>query len=309
MKPLIWPNSRLRIVNSFRCNFKCPYCGIDYYQEDLCKTSMYDGEEKTADEWIDALSRLHVMRLTRLILGTGEPALYPGIERVVNSLENTKDVITLVYTNASTKSLEAIGKMKPRDNLAFYVSFPPLKISAKEFAKNYKWLCEKFRVIDCHTPFAPEVKDILPDRIKELKALGVDLVPYHSCLVSKPGEYNFYDRAGESPKFKDRFASRCFGVPEKTVYCKTSFNHARNCNTMSYPVAPNGNVYTCWRYLFNLSEEGILGNFFDPDFALTDEFFECNHYGDCNMCAWDRNIIDKETGLQLDTDVIARDYL
>jgi radical SAM protein with 4Fe4S-binding SPASM domain len=78
---------------------------------------------------------------------------------------------------------------------------------------------------------------------------------------------------------------------------------------MGYPIAPNGNIYTCWRYILERSEEGILGNFFDEDFQFNDDYFECKHYGDCNACGWNKNIIDKETGKQLDTDVIGWDYL
>lgn len=306
MSKLIWPNSRLRIALSFRCNFKCDYCSIDKFQENLCNTRSYHKEEFTADQWIKRLADVVPSRPLSIIFGCGEAGLFPGIGDLVNSISRFG---THVYTNASTKAMEGLLQIKPRDSLGMYISFHPTGIDIDEFIENAKILKEKYILFNIHTPNAPSVRDRLPNMIKKLVSAGLKVSSHHPYLESTKDFYNFYDELGELPKFKNRFASRTFGVPEKTVYCKTSFNHYEGCNTMSYPVAPNGDIYWCWRYLFEHSKEGIIGNFFDKDFKFTDDYFECNHYGDCNMCAWDRNIIDKETGKQLDTDVIGWEYI
>lgn len=306
MSKLIWPNSRIRICLSFKCNFRCDYCSIQHFQEDLCNVSDYRKEEISTEKWVRRIRDVVPSRPLLFIFGAGEAGILPGIDEISNNIKHE----THVYTNASNPAMKGLLKIKPRNNFGFYISFHPTQIDVDEFIANAKRLQkEKYNLLNIHIPAAPSVVKILPELIRKMVAAGLPVSPHHPYLTAEPGDYQFYDELGELPKFKNRFASRAFGKPKKTVYCKTSFNHANNCNTMSYPIAPDGNIYWCWRYLFEHSKEGIMGNFFDEEFQFKDEYFECDHYGDCNMCAWDRNIIDKETGKQLDTDVIEWEYL
>ena len=301
MAKLIYPYRNIRPCMSFRCNFKCSYCGIWEYQKDLCNVNKYIEDEKPVDVWIKRLNELEPTRpYFMVILGNTEVAIYKDFHRVPNEIPwNTR-----IYTNASTLSMKELMKVNNRDNLELYISYHSEFISCEEFITNVLELKNKFSIIDCHTIPTPEIKNGLPEDKKKMAEKGINLVIGHPYLVTKPGEYNFYDKVGEMPKFKNRFAVRCGDAKEKTVFCKTSYNHNIRCNTMGYPVAPNGDIYTCWRYILNKSKEGILGNFFDEDFQFNDSYYECDHYGDCNACGWDKNIIDKETGKQLDTDII-----
>lgn len=305
MKPLIYPFSVLRVIPSFRCNFNCAYCSCTKYQEDLCQTALYTKEELDKDKWIERLKTIVPQRLPLVIIFcAGEPILYKGFSDIVNSLDK-KDWRTFVYTNLSM--LKETREITPRKNLWFYVSYHPTGIKRDVFIKNAIELQSSYQILDFHGVPAPEQVDILRQDAREMAKNGIHLrYEEHPYMVTRPNEYGFYGKIGEMPKFKNRFASRVSGVPMKTVYCKTSFNHhTAGRSGLSYPVAPNGDVYTCWRYMLNHSKEGILGNFFDDDFEFTEDYYECKYYGDCNGCAWDKNIIDKETGRQIDTDVVA----
>lgn len=305
MKTLIWPNSKLRICTSFACNFKCDYCSVSHYQEDLCKVSEYAEEELPYEKWVERLKYVKPSRPMTVVFGAGEPPLYKGLPDIINSISFN----TLVFSNASSYSVKQCKAIRPRDSLSFYISYHPTQIDCDEFIRNAKWFKDAFNVINFHTPQAPSVIERSAKDAIEMKKHGIVLNTSHPFLEQKPGSYHFYDELGEMKKFKDRFSNRIDGTPKRKVLCKTSFNHASTCNTMGYPVAPNGDIYVCWRYLLNHSKEGIIGNFFEEDFEFVDAYFECDHYGDCNMCGWDKNILDKETKRQLDTDVIHWVYL
>lgn len=291
---------------TFRCNFSCSYCGIRHYQNDICGIEKYVKQELSPDVWIKRLNDIEPTRSNFVVvLGNTELAIYHGFGDIVNSIKwNTK-----VYTNASTSSMKELRLIQFRDNLQFYVTYHSEHISIEEFIVNAKELAGKFHIINFHTIPTPSIKERLPEDKKLMAKAGLNLVIDHPYLITKPGNYNFYDRLGEWSKFKNRFASRVSGVPMRSVYCKTSFNHSTTCNTMGYPIAPNGDIYTCWRYINAGSKDGILGNFFDEKFQFNDNYYKCPNYGDCNACAWDKNIIDVETGKQLDTDVIGWEFL
>lgn len=305
MKPLIYPYSVLRAIPTFRCNFDCVYCSCSKYQEELCRISLYTEEELDKDKWIERFQTLEPQRLPLLIVFcAGEPPLYKGLADIINTLDK-KNWRTSIYTNLSM--MKEIRKMTPRENLYFYVSYHPMEMKREVFIRNAIELQASYRVLDFHAVPAPEQVDILREDAREMAKKGIHLKwREHPYIITKQNEYGFYDEIGEQPKFKNRFASRISGVPMKTVYCKTSFNHHTGFRSgLCYPIAPNGDVYTCWRHMLNHSKEGVLGNFFDDEFEFVDEYYECNYYGDCCACAWDKNIVDKETGRQIDTDVVA----
>jgi len=136
---------------------------------------------------------------------------------------------------------------------------------------------------------------------------GITLNMDHPLTGWFDDQLYWYKALINEPRFADRFAGRINGK-RKTVFCKVSANHT-TISSMVYPVGPDGSIYACWRYMLNSSDEGILGNFFDEDFEYNDSYYECKNYGDCNICSWDNNIIDKETGKQLDLDTVNRVYV
>jgi len=303
MRPLKYPFTILRIAPSMRCNFNCSYCTHFQYQKDTKEKTIW--EEVPPETWIKHLARLEPERELRVIIGTGEPTMYKGLHKIINAL----NCETYLYTNISDPTLKELGEIRPRDNLALYVSYHPSGIDRGNFIKNAKWVKDRFKILDFHSVPCPGTEADLEEDKKIIEEAGITLDTSHPYTGWSEGKLYYYEGiGGDQPKFKNRFAARN-GGETREVYCKTSFNHEANNGTMVYPIAPNGDIYTCWRYFLAGSKDGILGNFFDEEFQFQDKFFRCSKYGDCNICARDRTIIDVETGRQLDSDVISRVYL
>jgi len=274
-------------------------------QRDLWRGDEFAKEEVTPDVWIRALERLEPSRKLVVTPCNAEPPIYKGCAEIVNV--GLKRFSTQLYTNLSNESREEIAKMKDRSTLSFYVSYHHGQIDLDEFIENAKWLQANYNVINFHAPMYPGFKDVILEEAKRMQAKGVTLDTTHEFLGEYKGKF-YYSYLGGGKWIEDRLASR-YGkppVPQRKVLCKTSIDHD-SFFSRTYTVAPNGNIYTCWRYLYNHSDEGILGNFFDEDFQFKDEYFECEHYGDCNICAWHKDIKDAETGEQLDSDTVERE--
>ena len=275
MRQLIFPYTNLRISPSLRCNFNCEYCTQFKYQKDLIKGRPFT--EVSPDVWIKHIGRIKPTRQFRITLGSGEPTLYQGISDIINSFS----YYTLLYTNGSDATLKELKKTKARDNLFLYVSYHPMSISCENFMENAKWIKSTFKVMDFHcVPYSRNKKRIVRDK-KLFKKQGLTLNTNHPLIGWFDGELYFYDFQKDEPRFRDRIISR-LGGDKKTVFCKMSHNHTPYTPVMSYPVAPNGDIYICWRYLLARANEGILGNFFDEDFQFSDGYLECPNYGDCN---------------------------
>ncbi len=300
MKKLIWPFRVMRMCHTFRCNFNCEYCGLTKYQEDLYRANEYAKLEVEPSKWINLVNRVEPAGKLTVIIGTGEPGVYKGTAEIVN---NIVGVWTTIYTNCSTLALKEYKLIrKDCGALNFYVSYHHGQIDIDEFCENAKWLKANFKISNFHAPSYPPIKEAILEDAKHAKEKhGIEIVTSHPYLGWYNGEYRFYGKSGEIPVFKNRFMSQYKGVPERHVFCKTSYGYT--VRSMGYPVAPNGDVYYCWRFILNHSQEGIMGNVFDEDFQFTEEPHDCHHYGSCNMCAWHRSIVDAETGEVLDADV------
>lgn len=300
MRRLDYPYTNLRLAPSIRCNFSCTYCTHFEYQKDLIQKRK---QEVDPDVWIRHIARIHPLRPLTIIFGTGEPTLYKGLADVINSIEHK----TLLYSNASNITMREMGRIKPRDNFLVYISYHPTGISAENFAENANWIKDRFGVIDFHGVPHSDNKERLAKDEAILARHGIILNMRHPLTGWFDGSLHWYGSLVNEPRFADRFAARTDGKT-KTVFCKVSANHA-NPGSMVYPVGPDGSIYACWRYMLNSSDEGILGNLFDEEFQFNDNYYECKNYGDCNICSWDNNIIDKKTGKQLDIDTIERVYV
>lgn len=303
MRRLDYPYTMLRIAPSMRCNFKCRHCTHFQYQKDIREKTQW--EEVPAETWLKHLGRLRPLRKLRVVIGVGEPTLYDGIEKIINGLT----CMTMLYTNASDAAMEKIRLFLPRPGLSLYVSYHPNGMSVGSFIEHAKWLRNTFNIMDFHSVPYPGREDELVKAKETMAKHGVNLRIDHPFTAWVDERLYFYDHfGGGQARFRDRFAGRLTGET-KDVLCKISVNHFEDNMSMSYPIAPNGDIYVCWRYFLAGSKDGILGNFFDESFEYTDDYFECSKYGDCNICGWDRNIIDKATGRQLDCDTIARMYI
>lgn len=304
MSDLIYPYGVLRLFFSLQCNFSCGYCSMKN-QRDLWRGDDYAKEEVSPDIWIKALERLKPTRGLIVTPCNAEPAIYKGCAEIVNvGLERFP---THMYTNLSKQSCEEIAKMKDRSSLAFYVSYHRGQIDVDEFVESAKWLQSNYNVINFHAPMYPPFKDMILEDAEKMKAAGVILDTTHEFLGEYDGKLHYsYLEGGDW--IENRLANR-YGeppTPKRNVLCKTSYKHD-SFFSRAHTVAPNGDIYTCWRYLYNHSDKGILGNFFDPEFQFKDEYFECDQYGDCNICAWHKDIKDAETGEQLDSDTNERE--
>lgn len=298
MSDLTYPFGVLRIFPTLRCNFNCGYCSMKV-QRDLWRGELYEPEEVPVEQWITALRRVRPTRKDFVLTAcNAEPAMFKGVAQIINAVP---DLRTFFYTNGSNESMEEIRQMVPRANLSFYVSYHHGQIDVDEFIENGLWLQSHHRVMDFHAPQYPPIVERIAEDAAKMKARGLVLNCHHDFLGIYQGKA-YYSYLGEGDWIKKRIASRMEGVPKRKVLCKTSFDHTF-FYARAYTVAPNGNMYVCWRYLYNHSDQGIVGNFFDPEFQFKDEYFACDEYGDCNMCAWHNMILDRETGEKLDDDV------
>jgi len=306
MRQLIYPFSILRIAPSMRCNFKCKYCTHFDYQMDIREKTEW--EEVPPETWIKHLRRLKPTRGWGgicVIIGVGENTLYEGLSRIINVLHCR----TNLYTNASDTALPELREIVPRSGFCVYVSYHPASIEINNFIRNAKWIQERFNVLDFHAVPRPGIEGHLEEDKKIMAEHGIDLKINHPFTGWVGDKFYFYDNmGGNQPKFRNRFLGRN-SKETKMVRCKVSANHVSANMSMSYPIAPNGDIYLCWRYFLAGSKDNILGNFFDEDFQYDDSFHNCSNYGDCNICSWDRNIVDVATGRQLDCDTIERIYV
>lgn len=298
MSKLIYPFSVLRVFFSLRCNFNCGYCSM-MNQKELWQGDKFASEEVDVETWIKAFKRLEPTRDLVITPCNAEPAIVKDCHRIVN--EGMADFNTSFYINCSDLSMVEIKKMTPRKNLQFYVSYHTNQIKLKEFIKNAKWLQENHNVVNFHAPMYPPFKDKILREAKEMAREGVILDTTHEYLGMYDGEMHYSYLSG-GDWIENRLAHKLKGTPKRKVLCKTSFNHS-DFYSRTYTVAPNGDIYTCWRHLYNKNEKHVIGNFFDEKFQFEDKYYECEDYGDCNICAWHKNIKDAETGEQLDRDV------
>ncbi len=300
MSKLQYPFSVLRIFPTLNCNFNCGYCSMKC-QSELWKGNEFASEEITPDQWIKALKRIQPTNEKgfRLVICNAEAALYKGLAKIVND-PYVKNMRTSIYTNVSTEAMDEILQIEPRDNLSFYGSYHHKQISVEEFTKNANILQEKYHVLDFHAPMYPPFIEAIKKDAAEMKKHGVIVDTTHKYL----GEYKgvlHYSYLGAGAWIKKRLAHRYGDAPKRKVKCRASYNHD-DFFARTYTVAPNGDMYTCWRYLYNKDETGVIGSLLDPEFQFDNEYFECEHYGDCNLCAWHRDILDAETGERLDSD-------
>lgn len=298
-----YPFNVLRLFFSLRCNFDCGYCSMKI-QRDLWKGDEFTKDEVDPDKWNKALHRITDYRNDLIVTPcNAEPPIYKGCSDIVN--DGLERFTTSLYANLSNQSMEEIRKIENRDNLHFYVSYHRGQLPIEEFIENAKELKSKYNVINFHAPMYPPFKDQILEDAKIMKEAGVILDTSHDYLGVYKGEMNYsYLLEGKKEPGKwivDRLSNRLEGTPKRKVLCKNSFDHD-SFFARAYTVAPDGDIYTCWRYLYNHDKKGVLGNFFDPSFDFEDEYFECDQYGDCSPCAWHRDIKDAETGEQLDVD-------
>lgn len=274
-------------------------------QKDLWKGDEFAKDEVSPDEWIKTFKRLEPTRGLVVTPCNAEPAIYEGCAEIVN--KGLDRFQTHFYTNMSTESRKEIERFDKRDNLAFYVSYHHGQIDVDEFIDNAIWLQENYNVINFHAPMYPPFKQQILRDAARMKERGVILDTTHKYLglYKDKMHYSYLLDGKKEPGdwIKNRLANRLEGKPKKDVLCKTSANHD-SFYSRTYTVAPDGDIYTCWRYLYNHDKTGVLGNFFDESFQFKDEYFECSEYGDCNICAWHKDIKDAKTGEQLDVDII-----
>lgn len=302
MSKLIYPFGVLRVFFSLRCNFSCGYCSMRS-QPDLWKGEEFTKDEVAPDQWIRALERIESKRRLVVTPCNAEPAIYEGCHEIINKGLNRFH--TQFYTNLSTASREEIARFDKRDNLSFYVSYHTGQMDIQEFIDNAKWLQANYNVINFHAPMYPPFKQRIERDAVIMKEQGVLLDTTHEYLGMYKGKmhYSYLLEGKKEPGewLTKRMANSLEGKPKKKVLCKTSFDQD-SYFSRAHTVAPDGDVYTCWRFLYNHDKRGVLGSFFDPEFQFKDEYFECDQYGDCNICAWHKNIKDPETGEQLDID-------
>ena len=270
-------------------------------QRDIWRGDEFAKDEVSPDKWNEAFHRLEVEGDLIITPCNAEPAIYEGCADIVN--DGLKRFQTHLYTNLSSLSMKEIRRMKTRNNLAFYVSYHRGQIPLDEFISNAKELQAGWNVINFHAPMYPPFAEQIKEDAKLMKENGIILDTNHEYLGVYKGEMHYsYLKDGKSQPgewIKNRLASRLENVPKRKVLCKTSFEHD-SFFSRTYTVAPDGDLYTCWRYLYAHDKRGVIGNFFDPKFEIEDKYFECDEYGDCNICAWHKNIKDAVTGEQLE---------
>lgn len=298
MARLSYPFGTIRPVPSLKCNLGCPYCTIFTYQD--LSAAHRAPKEVEPEKWIDLFQRLDFRRGCRMVFGSGEPMLYEGCADLINVVPDHVDI--LVYSNLSKPTWGEISRIKRRNNVSFYCTYHVHGDYLDDFIEHALYVMHRFRVLNFHTVPHSSVKDQLQACKDKCAKYDVELNIDHPYVGNDIDGFHFYGDLITDGRFAKRFQS-----PLQTVQCKTSFNHA-GLQSMGYPIGPDGTVFVCWRYLIDDDKAGSFGNVFDESFEYKDEYFTCDKYGDCNICAHDRNILDMK-GRELDNDTIGRKFL
>jgi MoaA/NifB/PqqE/SkfB family radical SAM enzyme/tetratricopeptide (TPR) repeat protein len=261
---------------TWACNFKCPYC---WEVQRIAHGEMKPDPFMDAEKWIAAWNRV---RPATLDISGGEPFLQPNFIRMLQGFDNS--IRVAITTNLSFDLTEFVQKISPNKVFSMTLSFHPTqKLPLNVFLGRALLLKNRgFRTMVNFVTY-PEQLWMLGNykQIFESHGLGFHVDPY-ATTPYYPFELSEKERAYLRPFVGgDRAHASSLTGEKKEIHvlCSGGVSHLN--------VQPNGDAYRC---IFDKIQgpASKVGNLFDPDFKLYQEWRHCGSYQDCPGCDRDK---------------------
>lgn len=252
---MYWVSNTCNIFLTMECNNNCVYC-TNQFHNNKRKYLLNSGEE-----WVKFIKGLG--GVNTVIFSGGEPTLHPDFEYIIDNI----NIKTVIYSNGKTDKLD---KLVPRNNITIDISLHWGQMEVDEIKEMLSKIKFKY---SAYFVLYPEYFSQIMWAYRTLKNAGfnVGIKPFDGLY-----KRNWYSDHTE--------AYICNGEAKKVL-----------CKTNKLPIAPNGDIYMCHKFLYDCLDYGILGNIFtntmkeDSEF-LEFKFRECNYYGQCNPCEANQQI-------------------
>lgn len=164
----------LEILTTYKCNFTCDYCDINYLNHKKA-------DPASSCITLDAI--LNENDIAEVALCAKEPILDSNFSNIYNKI---KDYDVIVFSNASDKSTEKFLSFDFETDIRLILSFHPNFISIRDFTTNCLKLSQKFRI--------DAINIMVEDRnynsyFKKLKSLFITQInirqPFYNLTTTK----------------------------------------------------------------------------------------------------------------------------
>lgn len=124
----------LEILTTYKCNFTCDYCDINYLNHK-------NADPAASLTTLDAI--LNENDIAEVSFCAKEPILDSNFSNIYNKI---KDYDVIVFSNASNKSTEKFLSFDFETDIRLVLSFHPNFINIRDFTINCLKLSQKFRI-------------------------------------------------------------------------------------------------------------------------------------------------------------------
>lgn len=244
---------------SYDCNFRCSYCFFEGKWEEYKKRTVYLSKE----QWIEHWSRIQQKYGSLYIIITGgEPFLYPNFIEIIHRLSAICSHIN-ISSNGSHGLEEFVVKIDPQ-KVSLSLSFQREFDTIDNFIQKVKLIrAHKFEGCLNLVAYPPYLDKLDYDKIKLREETGEEFK-----VIAFFGTWN--DK--EYPNSYTPEEKKLIGLTDEwfsEIKRKDSFCNAGHTSALLFP---NGKVARCGQ----IGERLIIGNFFDPKFALYDRSLLCD---------------------------------
>tara|TARA_Y100000310_G_scaffold50196_1_gene46293 strand:+ start:7225 stop:8151 length:927 start_codon:yes stop_codon:yes gene_type:complete len=261
MKPIKIPENYnyIGIFFTFGCNLKCSYC-INRHEEGNFPKGIISGKE-----WVKALNRIETISDIPITFQGGEPSTHPDFMFIINNLNESIPIDIL--TNLEFDVDKFIATVNPQ-RLKRDAHYAPIRVSYHPEQQDIDKVAE--RMLKMHNAgfsialygvMHPSQKEEILKAQKRCKELGVDFRTKEFLGIHEGKLHGTY-----------KYPNCCENKQKKNVLCKTT----------ELIIGPTGGVYRCHSDIYENRKP--IGNIFDADFEIKDEFRPCSNYGHCNPC-------------------------
>lgn len=259
MTQIVSPQVRFTWDISYDCNFRCSYCFFDGKWEDYKDRTVYLSVEEWVRHWEKVCQKYGPIVL---IITGGEPFIYPDFIRLVERLSQLCHHIN-ISSNGSGDLKSFVETVRP-EKVSLSLSFQREFDTLSNFIEKVKFI-RKYKFEGCLNIVAyPPYLDKLADDNRQLsEETGEEFK-----IIAFFGQWN----GKEYPDSYTAEERKLIGITEdwfEKVKRKNSFCNAGHTSGLIFP---NGKVARCGQ----IGERLLVGNFFDPQFALFDGPLLCD---------------------------------
>jgi MoaA/NifB/PqqE/SkfB family radical SAM enzyme len=256
----------------YRCNYRCPYCFLEGYWEELEKKNRYPPLHEVIDAWKRMYDKYGEFNL---IITGGEPFLYPQFTNLLAAL--SKYAILNFDTNFSCgkkELLDLITNTNPARihmNLSFHPAFADIDI----FLEKARFLQHHgFNLLIHYVTFPPQLNSLEHFR-NIFNDNGFQFVP-----IAFRGVYNGRIYPDSFTDSETRYIRNTIAkIEDKNhqIWANTALMQLKSknklCNAGRFyaRVDSDGAVYLCGNDYTKSGGDNCLGSVFDVRFSLRDK--------------------------------------